>query len=147
MRQEFVEVIVKHLPPAASELRLLDIGGVVSEPLQIRRHDVQVEIASLYTPHWDYALDSFDAVVAYDTYLSDDLLASVLKVMRAGGRFIVIQPSGSVDEAHVEKLENTGYVRILVEAALAPSSGVLIRGEKIHTTDGHSRTYRACRGG
>jgi SAM-dependent methyltransferase len=132
--QEFVEVMLKHLPPSASELRLLDIGGMVGDKLAAVRNDLVVTVASLYIPHWTFPDDSVDAVVAYDVLLSDSLLAAVLKVMRPGGRLIVVHPANAVDPAYVQTLENAGYVRILVEPALYPPSGVLIRGEKVHTT-------------
>ncbi|MDQ7026740.1 MAG: hypothetical protein Q9P44_14425 [Anaerolineae bacterium] len=135
MLQEFIEAMVKHLPPSSSELHLLDIGGVVGEKLSTLRHDLSIEVASLYIPHWSLSANSVDAVLAYDIYLSDDLLSAVQNVMRPGGRFIVVNPMNSVDEQYVTKLENAGYVRILVEAALIPPSGVLIRGEKAHNTD------------
>lgn len=135
MLQEFIEVMAKHLPPSSSELRLLDLGGVVGEKLSTLRGDLSIEIASLYVPHWSFPANSIDAVVAYDIYLSDELLSAVQNVMRLGGRFIVVNPMNSVDESYVKNLENAGYVRILVESALYPPSGVLIRGEKAHSTD------------
>jgi hypothetical protein len=134
MLDEFIEAMAKHLPPSASELRLLDIGGAVGEKLAARRDDLFIEVASLYIPHWSYAANSVDAVVAYDVLLSADLLAAVLHVMRPGGRLIVVNPTNSVAETLVKILENAGYVRILVEPALYPARGVLIRGEKVHNT-------------
>ena len=134
MLDEFVEAIAKHLPPSASELRLLDIGGVAGERLATLRDDLLLEVASLYVAHWLYRVNSFDAVVAYDVLLSVDLLTAVLSVMRPGGRFIVVNPMNAVEEAYIQKLEHAGYVRILVEPALYPAKGVLIRGEKVHTT-------------
>jgi SAM-dependent methyltransferase len=133
--QEFVEVMLKHLPPSASELRLLDIGGIVGDKLAAVRNDLVVTIASLYIPHWAFPDNSVDAVVAYDVLLSDELLTAVLKVMRPGGRLIVIHPANAVDHVYLQTLENAGYVRILVEPAIYSPSGVLIRGEKVHTTD------------
>jgi hypothetical protein len=132
---QFVEAMVKHLPPSASELRLLDVGGIMGDKLATLRNDLVVTAASLYVPHWTFPENSVDAVVAYDVLLSDDLLTAVLKVMRPGGRFIVVNPANTVDQAYVQTLENAGYVRILVEPAIYPPSGVLIRGEKTHTTD------------
>lgn len=132
-KSDFVEVMAKHLPPSASELHLLDIGGTLGADLRQRRPDIRVEVASLDPQHWHYSIDSFDAVVAYDILLKSDLLSSILTVMRAGGRFIIVNPLGTVDEAIVKTLEKNGYVRILVEAAL-DGEGVLIRGEKSHST-------------
>jgi SAM-dependent methyltransferase len=133
--QEFVEVMLKHLPPSASELRLLDIGGLVGDKLAALRNDLIVTVASLYIPHWTFPDNSVDAVVVYDVLLSHDLLTAVLKVMRPGGRLIVVHPANAVDPAYLQTLETAGYVRILVEPALYPPAGVLIRGEKVHTTD------------
>jgi hypothetical protein len=72
--------------------------------------------------------------VAYDVVLDASLLEHVLDVMRAGGRFIVVLPTGDVSESYVKLLENHGYVRILVEPAV-DGLGVLIRGEKVHASD------------
>lgn len=132
-KAEFIEVMAKHLPPSASELRLLDIGGVAGDDLLERRPDLIVEVASLTTQHWDYTPQTVDSVVAYDVLLKSDLLKQVLAIMRPGGRFITVNPVGAVEEQIVKKLENAGYVRILVEPAVS-GQGVLIRGEKAHST-------------
>jgi len=126
--------MMKHLPPSASNLRLLDIGGVVGATLLKLRDDLTIEIASLYVPDWSFPPASVDAVLGYDVLLSEALLSATLEVMRPGGRLIVVNPLNDVDEAYVTTLEAAGYVRILVEPALRPPSGVLIRGEKVHTT-------------
>lgn len=133
-KQKFIEIIAKHLPPSSSNLRLLDIGAVVGDILLEHRADIAIDIASLATQHWHYDANQYDAVVAYDTFLSAELLQATLAVMREGGRFILVNPLGSVDEMWVKALENTGYIRILVEPAYE-GEGVLIRGEKAHTTD------------
>jgi SAM-dependent methyltransferase len=130
---DYITAMAKHLPPSSAEMRVLDIGGVAGDTLTDLRADVMPMIASLRVDDWNYAPDSVDAVVAYDTLLKPNLLEQVLRVMRAGGRFIVVNPAGEPDEAHVQTLENAGYVRILVEAAVA-GAGVLLRGEKAHTT-------------
>jgi SAM-dependent methyltransferase len=65
--------------------------------------------------------------------LQSDLMAAVLRVLRPGGRFILVNPFGDVDAEWVRLLENAGYVRILVEAAV-DEQGVLIRGERVHET-------------
>ena len=129
----FIEAMAKHLPPSASELRLLDIGGEAGMALHGLRPDIECSTASLDVRAWTYADNSVDAIVAYDTALTSDLLAQVLAVMRPGGRFILVNPAGRVDATIVQTLENAGYTRILVEAAVL-AAGVLIRGEKPHTT-------------
>lgn len=130
---QFIEVMLKHLPPSASALRVLDVGSITGGILTGFRADLQIEVASLYLPHWSYATDSMDAVVAYDWHLDDEFLAAALRVMRPGGRLIAVQPLGTVQAKHVAMLEKAGYIRILVEPAHG-SDGILVRGEKAHTT-------------
>jgi hypothetical protein len=129
----FIEAMAKHLPPSASQLHLLDVGGEAGLALQVLRPDIAAVTASLDVRAWMFADDSVDAVVAYDTALTPVLLAHVLRVMRPGGRFILVHPAGEVNATIVQTLEKAGYTRILVEAA-AYHMGVLIRGEKPHTT-------------
>lgn len=133
-KDKFIEAIAKHLPPSSSKLNLLDVGAVAGDILLTYRVDLQVNTASLSTTHWQYEANQYDAVVAYDTLLSDDLLQNVLKLMRHGGRFIIVNPYQTVSEKWVKLLENFGYIRILVEPAYN-GEGVLIRGEKAHITD------------
>lgn len=133
-KNEFAEVMAKHLPPSASELRLLDIGGVIGELLLEYRPDLLIELASLDITQWDYPANSFDAIVGYDILLKPALLKSSLSCLRAGGRLIIINPLGDVDEKLVISLEDENYIRILVEPALPDGIGVLVRGEKEHTT-------------
>lgn len=133
IQSQLIEVMLKHLPPSGSALRVLDVGDVSGGVLAQYRADLQIEVASLYSPHWGYAPDSMDAVVAYDWYLGNDFLGAVLRVMRAGGRLIVVQPLGTVQAKHVATLEAAGYIRILVEPAYQ-GKGLLLRGEKAHTT-------------
>ncbi|MGJ3237650.1 MAG: class I SAM-dependent methyltransferase [Anaerolineae bacterium] len=130
----FIEAMAKHLPPSASDLHLLDVGGIAGTILQARRPDVQVEVASVRAVDWYYSADSFDAVVAYDTLLQPVWLAEVLALMRPGGRLIVVNPLAHVAERWVQTLEEAGYTRILVEPALDDGRGALIRGEKPHIT-------------
>lgn len=130
---EFIEAMVKHFPPSASELRLLDIGGVAGEILIQSRPDLKIDVASLNVTDWQYSADSIDSVVAYDSLLKAEFLSGVLTVMRPGGRLIIVNPLAIVEENIVKTLEDAGYIRILVEPAVN-ASGVLIRGEKPHTT-------------
>lgn len=133
-KEKFVEIMAKHLPPSSSTLQLLDIGAVVGDMLLNHRPDLDIQIASLLTRHWHYDDNQFDAVVAYDTMLTAELLSNILAVMRQGGRFILINPYNVVAEKWVRVLESQDFVRILVEPAY-DDEGVLIRGEKAHSTD------------
>lgn len=133
-KAKFIEAIAKHLPPSSSTLNLLDIGGVAGDILLKYRADLLIEEASLLPQHWHYEANQFDAVVAYDTLLTDDLLREILSIMRHGGRFIIVNPYGTVSEEWVKRLENFAYIRILVEPAYH-GEGVLIRGEKEHITE------------
>lgn len=130
---DFIDVMAKHLPPSASNLRLLDVGGQVGRRLREMRPDLSVETASFYVPHWDYPPDSVDSVVGYDVLLRFEFLAAAWDLLRSGGRLIVVNPQGAVDQSMVQALESAGLVRILVEPALG-RDGVLIRGEKPYTT-------------
>jgi len=132
---QFIEVMAKHLPPSATTLSLLDVGAVTGAVLSARRADLKIESVSLITSDWVHEANSVDAVVAYDLLLQPDFLAAVLYVMRPGGRLIVVNPANHPDVLYVRQLEQAGYIRILVEPALADAdSGVLIRGEKPHIT-------------
>jgi len=128
-----IEVMAKHLPPSASKLQLLDVGGAAGVVLSARRPDLDITLASISPNDWEYSPDSVDSVVAYDYWFNSNALTSILKIMRAGGRLIVILPNGTPDQSYVEQLEQIGYTRILVESATG-EDGVLIRGEKPHTT-------------
>ncbi len=132
LRRHFVAVMAKHLPPSSSTLRLLDLDGQSGPVLAASRQDLQVcHIPAKDIAESGIAPASFDAVLAYDLTLSASLLNACLRALRAGGRFIALQPQGAVSESHWRRLADHGYVRILVEPAL-DELGVLIRGEKPH---------------
>jgi len=134
-KRHFVEAMAKHLPPSSANLRLLDIDGQSGDILAQRRHDLDIQIVpSKGVETWTLAEGSVDAVVAYNIALDTSLLNRVLQVMRAGGRLTIVLPAGQVTSDYVDLLETHGYVRILVEPAV-DNLGVLIRGEKAHTTD------------
>ena len=135
MKAQMIGAMMKHLPPSASRMRILDLGGAAGMFLSTQREELVFESASLYVDHWTYEQDSQDAIVGYDLLLKADLLSAVLSALRPGGRFIVVQPLGTVEEFFVSTLESSGFTRILVEAALESGEGVLIRGEKPHTTE------------
>jgi len=128
-----VETFIKHLPPSASTLRLLDLTGGAGDALRERRADLAITAAAL-SPAPD-SQNSFDAIIAYAAPPGDDLLRQLLDALRPGGRLIILDPDGSPDASHVQMLEAAGYVRILVEELPTNASvGVLIRGEKPHAT-------------
>lgn len=132
LRRHFVAVMAKHLPPSSSTLRLLDLDGQTSHLLAQSRKDLQVcHIPANELVERGVATAAFDAALAYDIDLRASLLKSCLRALREGGRLIALQPQGAASESHWRRLQDQGYVRILVEPAL-DELGVLIRGEKPH---------------
>lgn len=132
-RRLFVQAMAKHLPPSSAALRLLDVGSAAGETLAEQRGDLDVTTAH-EKGDWPFPSDSFDAVTAFDISVDNNFLHKVLTVLRPGGRFIWVRPAGGPSREHVDTLEQTGFTRILVEAAL-DSGGVLMRGEKPHTEE------------
>lgn len=133
-RQRFVEALAKHLPPSASRLSLLDIDGRCGDILADRRADLDIRCPAandLQRPEIPPA--AADAIVAFDCDLDSQMLRSIADNMRPGGRFIAVLPRSQVHECWVGLLEAGGFVRILVEPAV-DGVGLLIRGEKPHTT-------------
>ena len=134
MRQRFVEALAKHLPPSAARLRLLDIDGRCGDILAGRRADLDIRRTAandLQRPGNPPA--AADAIVAFGPDLDSQMLRSIAANLRPGGRFIAVLPGGEVRASWVGLLEAGGLARILVEPAVA-GAGVLIRGEKPHTT-------------
>jgi SAM-dependent methyltransferase len=129
------QLIIKHLPPSASVLRLLDLDGLSAEKLAQRRQDLEIRSINGAADHWQFAPNSFDAVVVYQQPGSPDLLAAVLAVLRPGGRLIFLDAHARIREQQVHMLESAGYTRTLVESL--GEEGVLLRGEKPHR---HTRT-------
>lgn len=134
--QLLIEAMVKHLPPSASVLRLVDVDGKSGAILLAQRPDLDV------TPTASDTLGAlpaevFDAVVSFDTPLMGGFLAEALRLLRPGGRLITIDSERDPDENAVKTLEASGYTRILVEvgAECPLPVGMLARGEKPHTTD------------
>jgi hypothetical protein len=129
---------MKHLPPSAPPLRLIDWSGGALADVPYWRDDVQVERRRIDA---DLPADSADAIVALDQALSAEALAAGLRALRPGGRLIAIDPTGKLNSTYMARLESAGYTRILVEAALDDPElgdvpiGVLMRGEKPHLTD------------
>ena len=125
-----IETMIKHLPPSASTLWLLDLNGAAGELLKPRRADLDVTVGQSGDEN------AFDAVVCYGEMIDDAALNAALHALRAGGRLIVIDPRGDASSVQVKRLESAGYTRILVEEMLSDAGGgVLMRGEKPHTTD------------
>lgn len=132
LARHFVEVMAKHLPPSASTMRLVDIGGRCGAVLTDLRQDLEIQ-AAIPAALAQLPTSSIDAVTAYDVHLSDNVLSCALAILRPGGRFIAVLSSQSVDETWLRLLQSHGYVRILVEAAV-DGVGVLLRGEKAQST-------------
>ncbi|MBK9123182.1 MAG: hypothetical protein IPM16_08685 [Chloroflexi bacterium] len=135
MERLLSEAMLKHLPPSQSAMRVLDVGGRLNALINERRPEIHVtEVSGGIAAS---AIEPVDAVVAFDHGLDPDLLASAIAALRPGGRLIVLSVDGDPAPEQVETLERYGYTRILVEtAAECPLPvGVLMRGEKPHTTD------------
>ncbi len=134
VQRHFVAVMAKHLPPSASTLRLLDLDGRSGGIMSSWRTDLDITHAlpsGLGNAGFDF--DAFDAVVAYDISADGALLSESLKLLRPGGRLIMLQSRGKVSPCQARMLREYGYTRLLVEPAL-DDLGVLLRGEKPHQT-------------
>lgn len=138
--RRLIGAMARHLPPSASTLRVADMDGAAALVLLERRPDLHP--TPVFRFQWEVETDSVDAVTLYDKPLGAEVLAESLRVLRPGGRLIAVEVGGEVGSDHVAALERAGFTRILVEAALEEdeSAGVLMRGEKPHTTaDTHAR--------
>lgn len=124
-----IALMVKHLPPSASTLRLLDVNGAAGQGLMKRRPDLSATVGTGADEN------SVDAVVAYDAALTDEHLRALQVALRPGGRLVAVDPAGEPSAALVKRLEAAGYTRILVEEFTDEGAGVLMRGEKPHLTD------------
>ncbi|MBZ0297230.1 MAG: hypothetical protein K8L99_32020 [Anaerolineae bacterium] len=131
MQNEYIQALVKHLPPSGASLRLLDIDDMTGVLLAKQRADLLIQPVARDV-RWNLDADSVDAITAYGASPDADFLAQALNVLRPGGRLIMVDPMGEPDASLVELLEDAGFTRILVEPAYE-NSGVLIRGEKPHT--------------
>lgn len=131
VQRHFVAVMAKHLPPSASTLRLLDLDGESGGILASCRADLDITRVAPGDLDTAAPANSIDAVVAYDVDVGANLLRESLKLLRPGGRLIMLQSRGRVSAAHPLMLRENGYTRLLVEPAL-DGLGVLLRGEKPH---------------
>ena len=132
VERALIEAMAKHLPPSGAALRLLDWDGATGEILRELRADLDIQTVNTQE---DWQPNSFDAIAIYDrAYLP--LLPNALTALRPGGRLIIVDSNQDPDSQYVSLLESAGYTRILVEtAAECPLPiGVLMRGEKPHTT-------------
>ncbi|MBC8100341.1 MAG: hypothetical protein H7Y11_12930, partial [Armatimonadetes bacterium] len=133
----FIEAMAKQLPPSASQLQLLDLGGLTGDTLTTLRPDVDITPVAGAPANWALPDECFDAVVGLDAALTPDALTTALAALRPGGRLILMDSNGEVTADRVQLLEGVGYTRILVESGIECPlpTGVLMRGEKPHTTD------------
>ncbi len=129
IEQGQLETLIKHLPPSASTLRLLDLDDSVGDALALRRADLAVTAAASFVAP---SANGYDAAAAYAVTLDSERLRALLDMLRPGGRLIILDPDGEASALHVQALEAAGYTRILVEELLP--QGVLLRGEKPHST-------------
>ncbi|MEM6285137.1 MAG: hypothetical protein AAF787_23295 [Chloroflexota bacterium] len=132
-----IEAMAKHLPPSGSRLTLWDIGGRTGTALRELRSDLDITPIDTPPEQWETPENSVDSIIAldYDRALDDVFLSAALRVMRPGGRLIMVDSTGDPDRETVRTLESNGHIRILVEPAVEGHPGVLMRGEKPHTTD------------
>lgn len=123
-----IQEMVKHLPPSQSGLRLLDVGcgpGNTIRELLIRRPDIRptgldknpsmLYIAQHNQPerewlrgnaqHLPFNDNSFDAVTAHSVlYLLENyeqFLTEALRVLRPGGRLILLNPARGIYPWHL----------------------------------------------
>lgn len=135
-QKSLIEVMLKHLPPSSSTLQLWDVEQNAASVFQAQRHDIHITPLPKQATQWPQQDNVADSITTTDADLSPEFLAAALRLLRPGGRLIMLQPQGKPDKAIVQTLENAGYIRILVEPALTEPTpqGALIRGEKPHTT-------------
>ena len=144
--QLLIEAMAKHLPPSGSTLRLWDVGGRVGEFLHALRPDLHIE--PILTPYqtWQAPTEALDSIMGLDFphALEDDFLTTALQMLRPGGRLILVDSQAEPTRDQVTALESSGHTRILVEDAIeCPLPlGVLMRGEKPHTTESTFRRVR-----
>ena len=128
MPAELIALMLKQLPPSASELTLLDVGGHCSAQFTAQRRDLNSRsVQSLPTEASDA-----DAIVALDQPLTADFLTAAHASLRPGGRLIIGWRHGSPTAQQQLTLEGAGFVRILIEVQ---GEALLLRGERPHDTE------------
>ena len=128
MPAELIALMLKQLPPSASELTLLDVGGHCTAQFKTQRRDLNSRIVqSLPTEASDA-----DAIVALDQPLTADFLTAAHASLRPGGRLIIGWRHGSPTAQQQLTLEGAGFVRILIEVQ---GEALLLRGERPHDTE------------
>lgn len=143
---QLVALVRKQLPPSAASLHLLDVNGELGDALAQFRADLALTRASGDVATWSALPQAgFDAIIARNYALNADFLARCLDLLRPGGRLIVVNELSADLRAIGGRLEDAGYVRILVEAETLNGAPVtLIRGERAHqTTDTLARVQVA----
>ena len=132
-----IEAMAKHLPPSGASLRLIDVMGKTAAILREQRPDIEVVYSPKKLGNWRVPADSVDAVAAYDVEPTSDLLNAAMRVLRPGGRLIILNSQLDPSEAYVKTLEAADFTRILVEvgAECPLPVGALMRGEKPHTEE------------
>src|SRR4051794_1332195 len=107
-----IEAMAKHLPPSGASLRLVDVLGKTAAILREQRPDIEVVYSPKKLDNWRIPADSVDAVAAYDLEPTSDLLNSAIRVLRPGGRLIILNSQLDPSEAYVKTLEAADFTRI-----------------------------------
>ena len=128
MPAELIALMLKQLPPSASELTLLDVGGHCSAQFMVQRRDLNSRSVHCLPTGTSDA----DAIVALDQPLSADFLTAACACLRPGGRLIIGWRHGSPSAQQQLTLEGAGFVRILIEVQ---GEALLLRGERPHDAE------------
>ena len=123
MPADLIAEMLRQLPPSASTLQLLDLGGHCARPFSEKRQDLNIHrLAELPAGESRY-----DAIVALDQALAPDFLETALRNLRPGGRLIIGWRRGEIDAGQQLDLEAAGFERILLETH---GDALLLRGER-----------------
>lgn len=125
MPADLIALMLKQLPPSASELKLLDVGGHCSAQFTAQRRDVKPRSVHKL-PEEDSCAD---AIVALEQPLAADFLTLAWRCLRPGGRLIIGWRQGTATAEQQLTLEQAGFARILIEAQ---GEALLLRGERPH---------------
>ncbi len=125
MPADLIALMLKQLPPSASELKLLDVGGHCSAQFTAQRRDVKPRSVQNLPVEDSCA----DAIVALEQPLEADFLTTACRCLRPGGRLIIGWRQGTPEVQQQLTLEKAGFVRILIEAQ---GEALLLRGERPH---------------